>query len=216
MNEEEKKAVKFFYNLRVTIDESNMLFDEEINVKHGKETIKQITTILNLIEKLQKENEELKLYNNSITSQLEQMTTEKFKEGWIHKSEFKDFIPVQKVKDKIKEILKNGEYRIIFKGDAEFPDEATIITAQKYLKLEKVQKLQQENERLRKQSKIMCDEYCPYAEKIKAKIEELDIAILECEYSDDDSEEYKKEVEKDKVELLKQKRVLQELLEGRK
>ncbi len=138
MNEEEKKAVKFFYNLRATIDESNMLFDEEINVKHGKETIKQITTILNLIEKLQKENEELKLYNNSITSQLEQMTTEKFKEGWIHKSEFKDFIPVQKVKDKIKEILKNGEYRIIFEGDAEFPDEATIITAQKYLKLEKV------------------------------------------------------------------------------
>ena len=216
MNEEEKKAVKFFYNLRATIDESNMLFDEEINVKHGKETIKQITTILNLIEKLQKENEELKLYNNSITSQLEQMTTEKFKEGWIHKSEFKDFIPVQKVKDKIKEILKNGEYRIIFKGDAEFPDEATIITAQKYLKLEKVQKLQRGNERLRKQNKIMCDEYCPYAEKIKAKIEELDIAILECEYSDDDSEEYKKEVEKDKVELLKQKRVLQELLEGRK
>ena len=53
-------------------------------------------------------------------------------------------------------------------------------------------------------------------QKVKDKIEELDIAILECEYSDDDSEEYKKEVEKDKVELLKQKRVLQELLEGRK
>lgn len=53
-----------------------------------------------------KENEELKLYNNSITSQLEQMTTEKFKEGWIHQSEFKDFIPVQKVKDKIR---KNEE-----------------------------------------------------------------------------------------------------------
>lgn len=50
-------------------------------------------------------------------------------------------------------------------------------------------------------------------QKIKAKIEKLDIAILECEYSDDDSEEYKKEVEKDKLELLKQKRVLQELLE---
>ena len=56
--------------------------------------------------KLQKENEELKLYNNSITSQLEQMTTEKFKEGWIHQSEFKDFIPVQKVKDKIEELDK--------------------------------------------------------------------------------------------------------------
>ena len=60
MNEEEKKAVKYFYNLRATIDESNMLFDEEINVKHGKEKIKQITIILNLIEKLQKENEDLK------------------------------------------------------------------------------------------------------------------------------------------------------------
>ena len=33
------------------------------------------------INKYAKENEELKLYNNSITSQLEQMTTEKFKEG---------------------------------------------------------------------------------------------------------------------------------------
>lgn len=76
-----------------------------------------------------------------------------------------------------------------------------------------IEKLQRENERLRKQNKIMCDEYCPQIQKIKAKIEELDIAILECEYSDDDSEEYKKEVEKDKLELLKQKRVLQELLE---
>ena len=174
-----------------------------------------INYTLSNYKRVLKENEELKLYNNSITSQLEQMTTKKFKEGWIHQSEFKDFIPVQKVKDKIKEILKNGEYRIIFEGDAEFPDEATIITT-KYLKLEKVQKLQRENERLKKQNKIMCDKYCPYVEKIKAKIEELDIAILECEYSDDDSEEYKKEVEKDKLELLKQKRVLQELLEGRK
>ena len=52
--------------------------------------------------------------------------------------------------------------------------------------------------------------------KIKDKIEELEIAILECEYSDDDSEEYKKEVEKDKLELLKQKRILKELLEGDK
>ena len=58
------------------------------------------------IKELQKENEELKLYNNSMTSQLEQMTTEKFKEGWIHQSEFKDFVPVQKVKDTIEEIKK--------------------------------------------------------------------------------------------------------------
>ena len=51
MNEEEKQAIKYFYNLRATIDESNMLFDEDINVKCGKETIKQITTFLNLLEK---------------------------------------------------------------------------------------------------------------------------------------------------------------------
>ena len=57
MSEEEKKAIKYFYNLRATIDESNMLFDEDINVKCGNETIKQITLVLNLIEKQQKELE---------------------------------------------------------------------------------------------------------------------------------------------------------------
>lgn len=51
MNEEEKQAIKYFYNLRATIDESNMLFDEDINIKCGKEMIKQITTVLNLLEK---------------------------------------------------------------------------------------------------------------------------------------------------------------------
>lgn len=60
MLSEEKKAIKYFYNLRSTIDESYMFFDEEINVKCGKETIKQITLVLNLITKLQKENENLK------------------------------------------------------------------------------------------------------------------------------------------------------------
>ena len=51
-------------------------------------------------------------------------------------------------------------------------------------------------------------------QKIKAKIEEVDIAILECEYLDDDDEEYKKAVKKDKLCLLNQKRILQELLES--
>ena len=62
---------------------------------------KNIIQLLNLIEKLQKENEELKLYNNSITSELEQMTTEKFKNDWFHQSEFKGLILPKKVKDKI-------------------------------------------------------------------------------------------------------------------
>ena len=100
MNEEEKKAVKYFYNLRATIDESNMLFDEEINVKHGKETIKQITIILNLIEKLQKENEELKEeneYNKILLDMNNNFTIDK-KTGnykW-------NVIEIQKVKDKIR------------------------------------------------------------------------------------------------------------------
>ena len=63
LSEEEKKAIKYFYNLRSTIDESYMLFDEGINVKCEKEMIKQITLVLNLITKLQKENEELKQYD---------------------------------------------------------------------------------------------------------------------------------------------------------
>lgn len=66
----------------------------------------------------------------------------------IHKEnkyiKYIDYIPVQKVKDKIDEILNNGEYRIIFEGDAEFPDEATIINAQRYIKLEKLQELLEE------------------------------------------------------------------------
>ena len=95
MNEEEKKAIESFK------DDLNRCKNELILCRQG---LLDLKTILNLIEKLQKENEELKLYNNSITSQLEQMTTKKFKEGWIHQSEFKDFIPVQKVKDKIEEL----------------------------------------------------------------------------------------------------------------
>lgn len=56
---------------------------------------------------------------------------------------------------------------------------------------------------------------CIPIQKVKGKIEELDIAISECIYLDDDDEEYKKAVEKDKLCLLNQKRALQELLEGR-
>ena len=86
--------------------------------------------LLNLIEKLQKENEELKNdyenLNNSVV---------------VKNHCIKNSIPVQKVKDKIEEILNNGEYRIIFEGDTEIPDEATIINAQKYIKLEKLQEL---------------------------------------------------------------------------
>ena len=77
--------------------------------------------------KMQKENEELKKIHIQDNKHLDFI--------------MEHSITVQKVKDKIEEILNNGEYRIIFEGDAEFPDEATCIDAQKYIKLEKVQEL---------------------------------------------------------------------------
>lgn len=58
MSEEEKQAMQYFYNLRSTIDESFMLFDEGINVKCGKEMIEKISIIFNIIAKLQKQNKE--------------------------------------------------------------------------------------------------------------------------------------------------------------
>lgn len=97
LSDEEKKAIKYFYNLRATIDESNMLFDEDIN-----ETIKQITLVLNLIEKQQKEIEELKNITKSYDSFL---GTEKiviadknffvngyFQENFVRKDKIKDII----------------------------------------------------------------------------------------------------------------------------
>lgn len=66
MNKELKEAIIFFYNLRATIDESKMLFDEGISIECGNEMIKQITTVLNYIEnsipkeKVEEEIEELK------------------------------------------------------------------------------------------------------------------------------------------------------------
>ena len=50
-------------------------------------------------------------------------------------------------------------------------------------------------------------------DKIKAKIEEMDIEIQCCEYADDDVEEYKQDMEKEKRRLLRDKEVLQSLLE---
>ena len=129
MNEKEKKALKYFYNLRATIDESNMLFDEEINVKHGKETIKQITIILNLIEKLQeklklmddynywiqlaidrrleleklyKENEELKKFITEGITVVPHSPYKNYRLDFLREN----FVSKKKIKDKIEELSK--------------------------------------------------------------------------------------------------------------
>ena len=54
-----------------------------------------------------------------------------------------------------------------------------------------------------------------WKDKIKAKIEEMDIEIQCCEYADDDVEEYKQDMEKEKRRLLRDKEVLQSLLEDK-
>lgn len=90
---------------------------------------------------------------------------------------------------------------------------------------EELKELKKENEELKEEleteqnERLLChirERQMIPVQKIKDKIEELDIKISECEYSDDDDEEYKKAVEKDKLFLLNQKRVLQELLEKRR
>ena len=130
MNEKEKNAIEEFrkqLRLAINIDDVTTAIRND-NAK----------TILNLIEKLQKENEELKVYNNSITSQLEQMTTEKFKEGWIHQSELKDFIPVQKVKDKIEELKQKAiSYGPFIDRDESFNIESKISILQELLEWRK-------------------------------------------------------------------------------
>lgn len=131
MNEEEKKAVEYTENCLMKI---TMGIDCEFDVNI-------LYALVNIIKKLQKENEELKLYNNSITSQLEQMTTEKFKNGWFHQSEFKDSIPVQEVKDLKDRILKNEEYTVVLEGDKEFPDSTTEATFEKYINLKVLDEL---------------------------------------------------------------------------
>lgn len=57
-----------------------------------------------------------------------------------------------------------------------------------------------------------CSKYVISKDKIKAKIEEIDIEIQCCEYADDDTEEYKQDIEKEKRRLLRDKAVLEELL----
>ena len=119
MEQLEKEAVKYFYNLRATIDESNRLFGEDINVKCGKEMIKQITIVLNLLEKKDKENKELK----TITNQYEAYECEAPKDSkakiiiadkfYFNNGYFKNnFIEIDKIKrvfEDFEKIMKEGE-----------------------------------------------------------------------------------------------------------
>ncbi len=101
------------------------------------------------IDKLQKECdfEYMKEMIDKQQTQIRELTDKKNVVDLDYKEEYYKLQKENyKLKDKIEEILNNGEYIIIFEGDAEFPDEATCIDAQKYIKLEKLQELLESEE----------------------------------------------------------------------
>ena len=103
----------------------------------------------------------------------------------------------------------NNEHKYCGKDDVDFL-------------LNLIEKQSKEIEELKEDNEHQWEERCKLTfelensisnDKIKAIIEELDIEIQCCEYADDDTEEYKKDIEKEKRRLLRDKKVLQSLLE---
>ena len=109
MNEEEKKSIEEFrkqLRLAINIDDVTTAIRND-----------NAQTILNLIEKLQKENEELKEYI-AIAPNLDEMTASKYRniqqnayiQGRAEEQQkaeqiiYENYIPIQKVKDKIEEL----------------------------------------------------------------------------------------------------------------
>ena len=134
MTKEEKKAIEILNTFEFRSKTRNY---KEISLEDSK----SVKIVLNLIEKLQKENEYYKECLEVVSKHLDNIDYDQ-----ILFALYEYYISKQKVKDKIEEILNNKEYRIVFEGDTEFPDDATIINAQKYIKLEKMQELIEERE----------------------------------------------------------------------
>lgn len=113
MTEEEKKAVE---DMKQYVDDIKLAFNDKITT----ETAKNYKIILNLIDKLQKENEELKILKSGIQT-LQDLRIEDGKYIVMSKNDFlngsckhllDDYISRQKIKDEIKELdkrIKNPE-----------------------------------------------------------------------------------------------------------
>lgn len=112
MNEEEKKALKVI-NARtrrlldeLEIEKEDML--DEPKIAYLMQEIRANKTVLNLIEKLQKENEKLKNdYENLSNSVV------------VKNHYIKNSIPIQKVKDLIEELKENGYWNYLEERDLE-------------------------------------------------------------------------------------------------
>ena len=112
MNEEEKKAIEYYKDKEVSFsvdfDTEKLLKALGITEEDSFENHQiRFKTLLKLIEKLQKENEELRKENSMIKKVdkiTKNITTTDIK-NTIKEAE-QQYIPVQKVKDKIEEIQK--------------------------------------------------------------------------------------------------------------
>lgn len=123
MTEEERKAVEILNTFEFRGKTRNY---KEISLEDSK----SVKIVLNLLEKLQKENEELKIKNNAIKRESEayaenmirldnelNLEKEKSKYEWIRQNCLsqelvnKLYIPIQKIKDKIEELnnISNAE-----------------------------------------------------------------------------------------------------------
>lgn len=114
MNEEEKKAIEILNTFELRRKTKNY---KEIS----SEDSKSVKIVLNLIEKLQKENKELRKKLDEENKRCMMLAIEKqdcFEKYRYHlqqneslTKEFSNVIPIQKVKDKIEE-LKNNPLKI--------------------------------------------------------------------------------------------------------
>lgn len=123
MNKEEKKAIEIVKQIGIG--------------KYVEGKAKAIYTVLNLIENLQKENEELKALDLSNSKMIANMSTRHFHD----REKIRNSIPVKEVKDLKDRILKNEEYTIVLKGDGGFPDNVTEATFEKYINLKVLDEL---------------------------------------------------------------------------
>lgn len=106
MTEEEKKAVEIIKGLAVYYDDYSLLDEEEI--EENESVNKSIELILTLIEKLLKENEQLRTEVNSLKKENEELNEKILDNAGIYQLGFKDGEEsyIKKVKDKIR---KNEE-----------------------------------------------------------------------------------------------------------
>ena len=119
---------------------------------------------------------------------------------------------VGNIEDGIKFLKSKEAEQLYFRGNPKLKNIFDNILAELEQKDKRIQELEEERDHWHG-CFIVVMENSIAKEKVKDKIEELDIAILECEYDDDDVEEYKNDVEKEKRILLIKKSALEELLE---